>query len=90
MDKNICYSSRSHAINFPPGAETIILINSLEDEIIFSVPHDKLENLVAGLAHFHKRGISYKGLKMVMRPDFPRPLFYKKLYEEWGLDVEAE
>jgi uncharacterized protein (DUF169 family) len=59
-----------------------------EDEIIFSVPGDKLENLVIGLRHFKERGLGFKGLKMIMRPDFPRPPFYKMLYKEWGLDVE--
>ena len=59
-----------------------------EDEIIFSVPTDKISELLSGLNHFEERKMGYTGLTMDMRPDFPRPPFYKKLYELWGLDVE--
>jgi uncharacterized protein (DUF169 family) len=60
-----------------------------EDEIILSVPGSKLEDLVSGLKHFKERGLGYKGLKMIMRPDFPRPPFYTQLFKEWGLDHES-
>jgi uncharacterized protein (DUF169 family) len=59
-----------------------------EDEIIFSVPTDKMSELISGLNHFEGRNMGYAGLTMDMRPDFPRPPFYQKLYEMWGLDVE--
>jgi uncharacterized protein (DUF169 family) len=59
-----------------------------EDEIIFSVPPDKMPELISGLNHFKERKMGYTDLTMDMRPDFPRPPFYKKLYEKWGLDVE--
>ena len=59
-----------------------------EDEIIFSVPTDKIPELISGLDHFEGRKMGYTGLTMDMRPDFPRPPFYKKLYKIWGLDVE--
>ena len=59
-----------------------------EDETILSVPKKKLDGLIQGLRHFEKRGMGYKQLAMQMRPDFPRPPFYKDLYEMWGLDVE--
>jgi uncharacterized protein (DUF169 family) len=57
-----------------------------EDEIIFSVPPNKLEMLVSGLrrAEDRKQGFTHPGLEM--RPDFPQPDFYKKLFELWGLD----
>jgi hypothetical protein len=25
---------------------------------------------------------------LLLRPDFPRPDFYKELFKKWGLDVE--
>jgi uncharacterized protein (DUF169 family) len=59
-----------------------------EDEIIFSVPMYKIPELISGLNHFEERKMGYTHLTMDMRPDFPRPPFYKKLYELWGLDVE--
>jgi uncharacterized protein (DUF169 family) len=59
-----------------------------EDEIIFSVPRDKMEGLISGLRHFRDRQMGYTHFTMEMRPDFPRPEFYKKLFRIWGLDVE--
>jgi uncharacterized protein (DUF169 family) len=59
-----------------------------EDEIIFSVPRDKMEDLMLGLRHFEERGLGYTHFIQEMRPDFPQPEFYKKLFKQWGLDVE--
>ena len=59
-----------------------------EDEIIFSVPIDKLEELILGLRHLEEIGLGYTHFVQEMRPDFPRPEFYKKLFKMWGLDVE--
>ncbi len=59
-----------------------------EDEIIFSVPKDKLEGLVSGLRQLEERKAGYTHHTMEMRPDFPRPEFYKRLFRMWGLDVE--
>jgi uncharacterized protein (DUF169 family) len=60
-----------------------------DDEIIFSVPKDKIEKLTEGV----KRSIEMKQnpddwSHIIMRPDFPRPDFYKELFKKWGLDVE--
>jgi len=59
-----------------------------EDELIFSVPGDKVEDLVLQLRQSEKMkaGYAYSGFEM--RPDFPRPDFYKELFRIWGLDVE--
>ena len=59
-----------------------------EDEIIFSVPAGKLEELMSGLRHFEEMKMGYTNFTMDIRPDFPRPEFYKELYKMWGLDVE--
>jgi uncharacterized protein (DUF169 family) len=59
-----------------------------EDEIILSVPAEKLGSLVDGLTHLESSGSGYRGFVQDMRPDFPRPGFYKKLFKNWGLDVE--
>jgi uncharacterized protein (DUF169 family) len=60
-----------------------------EDEIIFSVPQDKLEALVEGVkrsAEMKKNADDWSHL--LLRPDFPRPDFYKELFKKWRLDVE--
>ena len=57
-----------------------------EDEIIFSVPPDKVGLLAAQLKAFEERGFGYRhNAFWETRPDFPRPEFYKKLYRECGL-----
>jgi uncharacterized protein (DUF169 family) len=57
-----------------------------EDEIIFSVPEGKIEGLVAQLKRLDERKMGYKDNSFwEMRPDFPRPDFYKRLYRECGL-----
>ena len=60
-----------------------------EDEIIFSVPKEKLGGLVEGLRHSAemKQGAD-DWSHILLRPDFPRPDFYKELFKKWGLDVE--
>jgi len=59
-----------------------------EDEIIFSLPKNKLEDLMLGLRHFDEIKLGYTHFVQEMRPDFPRPEFYKKLFRMWELDVE--
>lgn len=58
-----------------------------EDEMILSVPGDKLEDLVAGLTILSNVGFGYKQLHMEMKTDFPRPQFYDDLFKNWGLDT---
>jgi uncharacterized protein (DUF169 family) len=58
-----------------------------EDEIIFSIPRDKMEELILGLRHFEEINLGYKHFVIEMRPDFPQPEFYKDLFKMWGLDV---
>jgi uncharacterized protein (DUF169 family) len=58
-----------------------------EDEIIFSVPGARLDELVCGLRSFFDRGISYKHHRKQMLLDYPLPDFYKKLFTMWGLDA---
>ncbi len=60
-----------------------------DDEIIFSVPKDKLAGLVEGVkrsAEMRKSADDWAHI--LLRPDFPRPDFYKDLFRKWGLDVE--
>jgi hypothetical protein len=57
-----------------------------EDEIILSVPSQKLGDLMKGLRQHNQREIGYAHTNMFMLHDFPRPDFYKKLFRSWGLD----
>jgi uncharacterized protein (DUF169 family) len=58
-----------------------------EDEMILSVPADKLHELVEGLELLSSRSFGYKQLHMEMKTDFPRPQFYDDLFKMWGLDT---
>ncbi len=58
-----------------------------EDEMILSVPADKLHDLVAGLTLLSNVGFGYKQLHMELKTDFPRPQFYDDLFKMWGLDT---
>ena len=57
-----------------------------EDEMIFSVPAAKLEELLDGLNKLSAMGFGYKQLFMEMKLDFARPQFYDDLFKRWGLD----
>jgi uncharacterized protein (DUF169 family) len=63
-----------------------------EDEIILSVPKDKIEELVTGVRQIEEgeleENFGYTRANMLMLPDFPQPEFYQRLFKRWGLDVE--
>jgi uncharacterized protein (DUF169 family) len=59
------------------------------DEIILSVPGNKIEGLAKGLMASEERKMGYRRFGWEMCPDFPRPQFYKDLYKAWDLDVES-
>ena len=58
-----------------------------EDEMILSVPGDKVSDLVEGLKILSDAGFGYRQLHMEMDYDFPRPQFYDDLFKTWGLDT---
>jgi uncharacterized protein (DUF169 family) len=60
-----------------------------EDEIIFSVPKDKLKGMVTQLKRFDEMKMGYRYDPFLeISPNFPRPDFYKRLYRECGLDAD--
>jgi uncharacterized protein (DUF169 family) len=60
-----------------------------EDEIILSMPPDKVELLATQLRKFEEMKFGYKHHAFLeMCPDFPRPDFYKRLFRECGLDAD--
>lgn len=58
-----------------------------EDELIFSVPTSKLEDLMIGLRHFDEMGAGYLQFAPDMRPEHPLPELYVKLGRMLGMDV---
>jgi uncharacterized protein (DUF169 family) len=61
-----------------------------EDEMMFSVPVDKMEGFMAGLREGQGKEFAYTSHHMLMRPDFPHVEFYKNFFRSWGLDVKDE
>ena len=66
-----------------PGEHQRVL--TLEEEMIFAVPKEKMSTLMAGV---NSRGFSHRGRYMSMLPDFEQPQFYKDMFKSWGLDSE--
>jgi uncharacterized protein (DUF169 family) len=62
-----------------------------EDEIILSVPKDKMEELLAGIMELEVLGgeFGYTHANINMQHDFPHPTFYQKLFKRWGLYEEG-
>lgn len=59
-----------------------------EDEIILSVPCEKMEELMGGLEEILGTGMmGYTALSRAMDLDYARPPFYNTLFEMWGLDT---
>ena len=59
-----------------------------EDEIIFSVPGHRMEELLPMMRQMHGFGMGYRHPlpTQEMELDFKRPPFYNALFEMWGLD----
>lgn len=80
-----CLKTGSYRITVPdPGEYERGLTD--EDEMIFTVPGEKLGDLTEGLEKLSAFGFGYRNLFMEMNTDFPRPQFYDDLFKMWGLD----
>lgn len=62
-----------------------------EDEIIFSIPRDKVGTVVEGLRHFEEQKFDYvhrySHLDFGMQPDFPQPPHYIDMFKKWGIEA---
>lgn len=56
-----------------------------ENELIFNVKGDRVEELVQGLRSLKSIGFGYGQLTMDMKADYARPEFYNSMFEKWGL-----
>ncbi len=61
-----------------------------EDEIILSMPADKIGELVTGLQRMRENEYSFERSGMYMLHDFPQPPFYQMLFQRWGLSPKKE
>jgi uncharacterized protein (DUF169 family) len=58
-----------------------------DDEMIFSLPTDRLEDLMMGLRHFDETGFGYNQFAPDIRPDYPLPELYVKVAKMLGMDM---
>lgn len=59
-----------------------------DDEMIFTTPKDKLEDLMFGVRHFDEAGIGYTHFAPHMRPEYPLRPTYSKAGKLVGLDIK--
>jgi uncharacterized protein (DUF169 family) len=59
-----------------------------EGDLIFSIPHVKLKETMAGLRKNEHGFFAYRDHQMFMQTDFPLPDFYKDMFKGWGMDTE--
>ena len=70
-----------------PGDYTRALAG--EDEIILSVPKDKIGTLVEGVRQMGEGEFGYARAIMYMQSDFPHPPMYQTFFKRWGLYEEG-
>jgi uncharacterized protein (DUF169 family) len=79
-------NGQDYNITFPdPGEYERGLTD--EDEVMFTLRGEKLAEVAEGVGIISRAGFGYKQLSMEMTKNFPRPEFYNKMFEKWGLDT---
>ncbi len=58
---------------------------TIPGEMMFAIPGNKLEGLMEDLRRYEKNESGFAHESMIMRPDFPQPDFYKRMFESWGI-----
>ena len=59
-----------------------------EDEMMFSVPREKMEEFMTDFKKAQEGSWGYAHFNYIIRPDFPQPELYKTVFKQWGLDVK--
>ncbi len=59
-----------------------------EGDMMFSVPQNRMQVMIAGLKANEHGAFAYRDHSMFMQPDFEQPEFYKELFKSWGLDTK--
>lgn len=57
-----------------------------ENYMIFTMRGDRLNEIMRGIHTLMKMGFGYRQLTMDMNLNYPRPEFYIKMFEKWGLE----
>jgi uncharacterized protein (DUF169 family) len=60
-----------------------------EDEIVLSVPKNKMPMLMEAFRQFGQGEFGYSRALMYMQPDFPHPPMYQTFFKRWGLYDEG-
>ncbi len=58
-----------------------------EDEMMFTLRTENLGAVVGNLEQLSRAGFGYRELAYGLQFDTPRPEFYNKMFEKWGLDT---
>jgi uncharacterized protein (DUF169 family) len=74
-------------INLPDPGEYVRAL-TIAGEMMFSIPKDRLAGLLADLRQYEKNESGFAHESMIMRPDFPQPELYKRVFESWGMEHE--
>ena len=82
------YVTREFRVTIPdPGEIERAEIGT--NEMILTVPQEKVVELCAVTEDKHKKKAARPGCDCGLVPDFPRPEFIANLYREWGLQSEG-
>jgi uncharacterized protein (DUF169 family) len=80
--------NENHLFVTPPDIGDDMRTMGSRDEMMISIPRDKLEEIVKGLQTALFEGADFMTSPMLKMADFDRPEFYKNLFRKWGLDLE--
>ncbi|NLV31933.1 MAG: DUF169 domain-containing protein [Acidobacteria bacterium] len=58
-----------------------------DDEMMFTVPASRMEEMMYGVYHYEKAGMGYRSFGREMKGDFAQPPFYLDYFRKWGLDA---
>jgi uncharacterized protein (DUF169 family) len=59
-----------------------------EDEVMFSIPKQKLEGFMSEFKVAQNGHWGYTRSNLMIRPDFPLPEIYKNMFKTWGMDID--
>lgn len=70
-------------VNLPDPGEYVRALTQA-GEMMFSIPGPRLDGFMARLKQFFEAS-AFADEQMMMRPDFPQPDLYKKVFKDWGM-----
>lgn len=77
--------TKDYTVAIPdPGDQERALTDS--NEIIMGIPVGKLPDLMEGMDFLETWHMGYRDMKKEMMFDFPRPPFYNRVFESWGME----